>query len=407
MLRSTTGVASLILLFGVAGTCSTPVMGNSTAVARSSTTQSCLVPGSWHHLDHGRAVAVSAADALRDAAAQDVVLLGEYHTSADDHRWQLQTLAALHLLHPHMAIGFESFPRRLQPILDKWVAGELDADEFLKQTDWQKIWGYSAEFYMPMFEFARMNHLPMIALNVDKALPEAVAKQGWDAIPASMKEGLSRPAAPPQVYVDKLFDIYKQHAMAGAGSAGMTQSNPNFRRFVEAQSTWDRAMAEALAQRASSGQNGQRLLAVGIMGAGHVSGGNGIPHQLHDLGINRIAKLLPVNVSPDCKPFDADYADAVFALPDHFMKQARLGAQLEDRQGEIRIVAVEPGSVAQLAGLQPGDSFVMAGGSFVKGMDELLDTIRDAPPGSWLPVKVERGEHEQLHDVVLKFPSRR
>lgn len=406
MRPSMTRIASLILLLGAAYACSATAMSEPSAIdGRSS--QSCLVAGSWHRIDHGRAVAASAADILRDAAKQDVVLLGEYHTSADDHRWQLQTLAALQLLHPHMVIGFESFPRRLQPVLDKWVVGQLDADEFLQQVEWEKVWGYSAKLYMPMFEFARMNHIPMVALNVDKALAQAVSKDGWDAVPASMKEGLSRPAAPSQAYLDKLFDIYKEHASAGPDGARMSQSNPKFRHFVEAQATWDRAMAEALAQRTRSGRSGQRLLAVGIIGAGHVSNGYGIPYQLHDLGISKVAKLLPVKARRGCKPFDADYADAIFALPDHPVTEARLGVQFEDMQGDVRIVAVEHASVAEQAGLKSGDTVVMAGGNFVKGMDELLGTIRDAPSGSWLPVKIERGEPDELHDVVLKFPSRR
>ena len=405
MLPATMRMASIVLLVATACACSATAMSEPPAVDGPSS-QRCLVPGSWHHLDHGRAVAVSAADTLRDAAAQDVVLLGEFHTSADDHRWQLQTLSALHLLHPRMVIGFEAFPRRLQPILDKWVAGQLDADEFLKQVDWKKTWGYSANFYMPMFEFARMNHIPMLALNVDKALPRDVGKQGWDAVPASMKEGLSRPAAPPQAYVDKLFKIYKEHAMAGPESADMTQSNPKFRHFVEAQATWDRAMAEALAQRQRSGPSEQRVLAVGIMGAGHVRDGTGIPHQLHDLGVNKVAKLLPVNARRGCKAFDTNYADAVFALPEHPISETRMGVQLDTMEGEVRIVAVEQGSVAEQAGLKADDAIAMAGGAFVKGMDNLLDTIRDAPPGSWLPVKIERGEQDQMHDLVLKFPSR-
>jgi len=32
----------------------------------------------------------------------------------------------------NMVIGFESFPRRVQPVLDDWSAGKLSADQFLK-----------------------------------------------------------------------------------------------------------------------------------------------------------------------------------------------------------------------------------------------------------------------------------
>src|SRR5699024_3431617 len=151
----------------------------------------CLVPGAWHRLDHGRPVAVAGADVLDQAAAQSVVLLGESHTSADDHRWQLQTLAALHLLHPDMVIGFESFPRRLQPVLDQCGAGQLSVEQLHKQSEWKKVWDYPASLYLPLFQFARINRIPKIALNVDISLPSAVRKHGWDGVPESEKEGVS------------------------------------------------------------------------------------------------------------------------------------------------------------------------------------------------------------------------
>ena len=63
------------------------------------------------------------------------MLLGEYHDRPDDHRWQLQTVAALAAEHPAVVLGFEMFPRRAQPVLDRWVAGELDERALLRETD--------------------------------------------------------------------------------------------------------------------------------------------------------------------------------------------------------------------------------------------------------------------------------
>jgi len=70
---------------------------------------------------------------IKNAARQDVALLGEQHDQEDHHRWQLQMLAALHAQRPTMVIGFEMFPRRLQPVLDQWVAGTLSPGDFLAQ----------------------------------------------------------------------------------------------------------------------------------------------------------------------------------------------------------------------------------------------------------------------------------
>lgn len=61
---------------------------------------------------------------------KSVVLLGETHINPEHHRWQLQMLATLYAARPDMVIGFEMFPRRVQKILDQWVAGELTESEF-------------------------------------------------------------------------------------------------------------------------------------------------------------------------------------------------------------------------------------------------------------------------------------
>jgi len=77
----------------------------------------CLVPATWHSLAGGKPRALAQADILNDAVRREVVLLGEHHDDLEHHQWQLQTLASLHLLRPRMVIGFEAFPRRVQPVL--------------------------------------------------------------------------------------------------------------------------------------------------------------------------------------------------------------------------------------------------------------------------------------------------
>lgn len=313
MTAKTITTISLITLVTLALGCSVPMVNRSTSPT---TLQGCLVPGAWHRLEHGRPVAVSGVSVLERAAGENVVLLGEYHTNRDDHRWQLQTLAALHLLHPDMVIGFESFPRRLQPVLDKWVAGRLSVEQFLQQSEWKKVWDYPADLYLPLFQFARINRIPMAALNVDISLPRAVREYGWQAIPTADKEGVSRPAAPPQAYIDMLYKTYKEHVSLHDGTT-INRTDPRFRHFVQAQTVWDRAMAEALAKQLTTAEKGNQPLVVGIMGAGHVRNSYGVPFQLRDLGIHKVTSLLPVKGQHGCEPFTPGYANAVFALPAH------------------------------------------------------------------------------------------
>src|SRR6185503_11780729 len=157
---------------------------------RPSAAPACFAPATWYSLSGPKPRAVPEAEILALAARRDVVLLAEHHDDPDHHLWQLQTLAALHAQRPGMVIGFEAFPRRVQPVLDRWIAGELSEREFLERVEWQKIWNLPPELYLPLFNFARLNRIPILALNVERTLTEEIRRKGWDAVPAEQKEGL-------------------------------------------------------------------------------------------------------------------------------------------------------------------------------------------------------------------------
>ena len=362
----------------------------------------CLPPAAWHALTTDKPAAVTAEALLRDMAKRQVVLLGEIHDSAEHHAWQLQTLAALHVLRPQMVIGFEAFPRRVQPVLDRWVAGELTQREFLQQVEWEKVWNFPPALYLPLFEFARINRIPMIALNVDRALTAAVSRQGWENTPDAVKEGVSRPARPPEAYEKILREVYLAHVKDNAARQS-AQHDDAFRYFVESQTTWDRAMAEALASRVKPG-SGAPLL-VGIMGSGHVRHGHGVAHQLRDLGVKNVGLLLPVSGTDDCGEIRTGLADAVFTVETARREPApppRLGVQLGTAENAVLITSVTAGSLAERTGLKAGDRVISVGGTTVTSMSRVIAAIREQPAGTWLPLQVKRGD--EMLDLVVRFP---
>jgi uncharacterized iron-regulated protein len=288
-------------------------VGCTTPPQSTSAVTQCPAPGNWYTFRNGTLQPTSEHAILREAARRDVVLIGEHHDDPDHHLWQLQTLAALHLLRPQMVVGFEMFPRRVQPVLDDWTAGLLSQEQFLARVEWEKIWNVPAALYLPLFQFARLNRIPIAALNVERTLTSAISKNGWDAVPETQREGVSRAAKPSGAYEDALLDAYKQHT-TGSEKRSPDLEDARFRRFVEAQTTWDRAMAEALAKRVNTAHQ-PRALVVGIMGSGHVQYGHGVAHQLRDLGINSIATLLPIDAKTLCTGIKPGLADAVFAIP--------------------------------------------------------------------------------------------
>ena len=242
--------------------------------------------------------------------ARPIVLLGEEHDNAAHHRWQLSVIEALSARRPDLVLGFEMFARASQPVLDQWVAGELDTDAFLHAVRWNETWGFDARLYLPIFDFARRHKLPMLALNVERSLIRRVGRDGWAAVPADEREGIGVPAPALPAYRRWLAEIFA-HKRAPHSDKVTDAPDPAFERFVAAQLTWDRAMAEALA---AARVQPQAPLVVGLAGIGHLQNGWGIPHQLRDLGIVDAAVLLPVAAGAACAELVAGYADAVFVI---------------------------------------------------------------------------------------------
>jgi uncharacterized iron-regulated protein len=396
-------------------------IGLSSSVSPAETASACATHGSWIDVKTGRSL--DRGELFRDLSAKNaVVLLGESHTDADHHQWQLHTVAALHGRGGNIVIGFEAFPRRLQSVLDDWVAGKLTDEAFLKASEWRQVWGYDAALYMPLFQFARLNRIPMIALNVERKLVARVGREGWEAVPASEREGLSNPAPASPAYQRELARIYllKKTMPPGAVVPGAREppmpepdeaaleeamKEPEFKRFVEAQLTWDRAMAQALAG-ARRGFSDATI--VGVLGSGHVADGHGVPHQLKDLGVMILTTLIPESVDTACKLVGTSYADIVFTLPPTDTTPAperpRLGVLLAPGDGAPRINNVARGSVAEAVGLQAGDHVVRAAGLETRNPDDLVEIVGRQAPGTWLPLSIRRDGQEI--DLIAKFPTR-
>ena len=331
------------------------------------------------------------ADPTSTITPGSVVLLGEEHDSAEDHRWQLHVLAELYGRYPGMVLGFEMFPRRAQPVLDRWVAGEIDADEFIAATDWKRFWGFDPNLYLPIFDFARMHRVPMVALNVSNQLASRVSANGFAAIPEDQREGISAPAPATPLYRAELERIGRQHGTAA-----------NIEHFIDAQLLWDRAFAEGLA--AAHGRLGTPLV-IGVMGGGHVSRGSGVPHQLEAMGVAPVVSYLTWDSADSCTEIVPDLADALFVVSPPTAKPQppplRLGVRLDQVGSAVRVVGVVAGSVGEAAGLQSGDILMTAAGKPLATPDDLVATVGRLSPGTWLPLTAQRGG--ETLDLVAKF----
>lgn len=344
-----------------------------------------------------------------------VVLLGETHTSAADHRWQAYMLAALQSRHSNLSVGFEMLPRRVQPALDAWVSGQLSEDQFLEQADWRNVWGYDPRYYLPLLHFARMNRLPAFAMNVDRGVVSQVGSEGWQSLSDEQRHGLSEPAPASEAYRDSLAELYvyklgmSETEKGGTSAHGEAdpetiKDSAGFANFVAAQQTWDRAMAEAIA---AAHRRDPDTLVVGLAGRGHIEHGYGIPSQLADLGIDGVEYLLPIDSSEDCDTLPTDLASAVFVVDAADdappAPRARLGVLIEPGDGGVRVIEVIEDSVAEAAGIRAGDIILAAAGFETATTGKLIEIVQRQAPGTWLPLRLSRDG--EVLTPTARFPQ--
>jgi uncharacterized iron-regulated protein len=258
-------------------------------------------PGSW--IDPASGAVLDPLPLMRRMAAMEVVLLGETHDVAEIHRWQLQVATCLHLLRPGLCLGFEMFPRRLQPVLDRWVAGGLDTAAFLADAEWDRVWGFPPDLYLPLFHFCRQQRVRMLALNCERPLVTRIGRDGWDSVPEAEREGMTPAAAPTAGH--------RAHLARLTGRAETEVTD----RFIRAQQVWDRAFACNIRHALDATPPGAPPpLVVGILGRGHCEFGHGTPHQLRDLGVARIGVLLPTEAAAIDPAAMGGIGDALFRL---------------------------------------------------------------------------------------------
>ena len=373
----------------------------------------CVAAGTWYDPSTKKTIAPD--DMMARLKDKSVVLLGETHTIADHHRWQMQTIAQLYAQNPNMILGFEAFPRRVQNALDRWVAGELSEQAFLKESEWETVWKYDAAQYMPLFHFARLNHVPMVALNVDRSLIRKISKAGWKAVPETERRGVGDPAPASTPYLDMLGAVFGRHDNDDGDKRGAPKgpglNDPVFSNFVDVQLTWDRAMAEAAVTALKKAQTkGGTPQLVAIAGRGHMDHFYGIPAQLKALGETSFTVLTPWDQLQKCSDLiTADgtpTADAVFGIEDtpdtYASEKPKLGVMIEKSETGVRIGGVIEASIAETAGLKKDDIIVEAAGTKVVETGQLVTIIKAMSPGTWLPLNVQRGG--KMIEIIARFP---
>ncbi|MEF2143927.1 MAG: ChaN family lipoprotein [Desulfovibrionaceae bacterium] len=297
------------------------------------------------------------ADVLELVTPADYILMGEGHTNPCDHaaqQWLTRALAEGGRL---PAVGLEMVGSDRQPVLDRFLAGDVPLEKLEKELQWQEQWGYPFALFQPLFALALEHGLPLGALNAPRELVKKVSRNGLASLAPKERAALPSEILPPPAEQKAVLQAYFER------HADLLPPEADLQGFMEVQSLWDTAMAanaKALRER-----TGRPVLV--IAGAGHVERGWGIAHRLRLLDPEaRSVLLLPLR---DTMEFDPGDGNAFFYCPAVF--RSRLGMTLEAREGRVIVVETVREGRAEAAGIRAGDVLVRAQGLPVRAFMDL------------------------------------
>ncbi len=204
-----------------------------------------------------------------------VVYLGEIHDSQLQHQQQLAIIQTLLNYKRQIAIGMEMFQRPAQPILDRYLAGKISGEELRQQTEFDRRWGYKWEYYEPILNFARVNRLPVIALNTPTEITRKVAKEGLESLTSVDLQYIS-----PVAEIDRSNTKYRDIILASYQEhMGIVSiASKSFDRFYNTQLLWDETMADRIASFTREQPNYQMVV---LAGRSHIIDGYGIPDRVY------------------------------------------------------------------------------------------------------------------------------
>ena len=243
-----------------------------------------------------------------DLAAADVVVFGERHDAAAVHQEHLRILRELHARRPDLVVTMEMFERDVQPVLWQYLVGDIDESEFLARS---RPWPNYGTDYRPIVEFARSNHIEVLAANAPRAAVARVRERGSPALEPS--PFVARSTTAPD---DDYFDAFRTAMAQHPGLSG----DADLRRYYEAQCLVDDTMAETVVDRLQVVRAGERApLVVHFCGHMHSDHGRGTVARIRQrLPHARIAVLGVATAAPDgsaAAALEASLADYVLLLP--------------------------------------------------------------------------------------------
>jgi uncharacterized iron-regulated protein len=346
---------------------------------------------------------VTAGEMATAATDSRIIYVAETHDNPASHRVQLDLLKTLQQRYPgRTAVAMEMFTPAQQDALDAWVAHTLDEKSFLKA--WYSSWKMDFAYYRDILEYCRAAGIPIIGINAEKSMVQAVGRKDFAAL--TDEEQARLPAT-----LD-FNDPYHQ-ALTAAIFGGHMQGKP-LDGFQRVQTLWDETMAENIVHFLSSSQGNDVHLLV-LAGGNHVRYGFGIPRRVfrqlplsytlignEELEVSEAKKREAyMDVTLPNFPMPA-YDYLVFTRYEELekMDEVKLGIMLAEKEGKVIASDILPNGAAARAGVQAGDVLRSLDGEELTESFDLIYALQQKKIGDKGQLEVERDGETLLLDLT-------
>ena len=295
------------------------------------------VPGPASMLYHGEdGSEANLEETLAGWLEVDLVAFGELHGNPVGAKTELQMLELLAKGERPLAMAMEFLERDTQPVVDAYLAGEIEEADFVKLARQSKAYPTS---HRPLIEFCKANQIPVIAANGPRKLVSGYRKS--EGTYEEYLEGLSekdRAQLPRET--TEVEDDYQERFMKLMGP----KRGPTYFR---SQSLWDDSMAEAMVDFRAEHPNHRILF---IVGGFHVQRGGGtITKYLMRRGKDDVRLFIMSMDNEKHLPFDDEeigLGDLVLNVPQPKRKPMKPMGTMKAPKGPNPHKKMKPGGVS-------------------------------------------------------------
>lgn len=316
-----------------------------------------------------------------------VVLVGETHTDYGHHLNQFDIIKKTYEKWGGviLSIGLEMVQQPFQSYLDDYIAGKITELEMLHGVEWYSRWRYDFRLYRPIFDYAKQNKIPLIALNIPQELTRKISKGGIKNLSPSERKQLPFNIDKSNVkYTARLREVFGMH------SHGKTMNEEGLRRFEDAQLAWDEGMAFAASNYLKKHPSKRMVI---LAGSGHLINREGIPSRIDRLLKLTNTKRSLVILSHSDKKYTNKEAD--FSLPTKNIKlppAGLIGIGMKDIKEGLQISTIAKSGAAEKTGLLKGDLIIKLDLTNIKTSADVNLWRLDKKPKDKVNVLIRRGE---------------